>query len=104
MHAALMWTISDFLAYVMVSEWSTHVRTVKRRQNLFCNLTVGNIVGLIVIVFFCLLIILTGGTLELFVKKIVIVDHPPRWLTSEEVYDKRINQIEGLQNNYAIWW
>ncbi|XP_048599975.1 uncharacterized protein LOC106374078 [Brassica napus] len=62
--ADLMWTISDFSAYGMLSGWTTHGR-------LSCP----------------------------YCQDETVLDAPPPWLTGEEIFRERINNIEGLSKS-----
>ena len=100
MRAALMWTISDFPAYGMLSGWMTHGR-------LSCPYCLDNTKSFWLpngrkhSWFDCHRIFLPQGhmyrqNVQSFRRGKEVKDDPPPWLTGEEILHERINNILGL--------
>lgn len=100
MRAALMWTISDFPAYGMLSGWTTHGR-------LSCPYCLEETKAFWLpngrkhSWFDCHRQFLPPNhpyrrNIKAFTKRKTIFDEAPHWLNGEEILYERINNIEGL--------
>ncbi|XP_048632974.1 uncharacterized protein LOC125607181 [Brassica napus] len=103
MRAVLMWTISDFPAYGMLSGWTTHGRLACP----YCQDETGAFWlsnGRKHSWFDCHRRFLDADhpyrkNTQAFRRGKTVLDPPPPWLTGEEILRERINNIEGLSSS-----